>query len=73
MLSGILAVAIVLIQKAMHKGAEDLAKIEALGMPVYASVPQSDYQDKLTSFTGRKNKAGKAKAYRCLIIHPTFQ
>tara|TARA_B110000240_G_scaffold141971_1_gene157017 strand:+ start:436 stop:2670 length:2235 start_codon:yes stop_codon:yes gene_type:complete len=66
MLGGMLAVAIVLIQKAMHKGVEDPAEIEALGIPVYASVPHSDYQDKITGFTGRKNKAGKAKSLLAL-------
>ena len=66
MLGGMLAVAIVLIQKAMHKGVEDPSEIEGLGIPVYASVPHSDYQDKLTGFTGRKNKAGKAKSLLAL-------
>lgn len=66
MLGGMLAVAIVLIQKAMHKGVEDPSEIEGLGIPVYASVPYSDYQDKLTGFTGRKNKAGKAKSLLAL-------
>ena len=66
MLGGMLAVAIVLIQKAMHKGIEDPSEIEALGIPVYASVPHSDYQDKLTGVTGRKNKAGKAKSLLAL-------
>ena len=66
MLGGMLAVAIVLIQKTMHKGVEDPAEIEGLGIPVYASVPHSDYQDKLTGFTGRKNKTGKAKSLLAL-------
>ncbi|KTF19689.1 polysaccharide biosynthesis tyrosine autokinase [Pseudoalteromonas sp. 10-33] len=66
MLGGMLAVAIVLIQKAMHKGVEDPSEIEGLGIPVYASVPHSDYQDKLTGFTGRNNKAGKAKSLLAL-------
>lgn len=57
MLGGMLAVAIVLVQKAMHKGVEDPNEIEAIGLPVYASVPYSDYQDKLTGFSkARKNK-----------------
>ena len=50
MLGGMLAVAIVLIQKAIHKGIEDPSEIEALGLPVYASVPYSEYQVKLTGF-----------------------
>ena len=66
MLGGMLALAIVLIQKAIHKGVEDPSEIEGLGIPVYASVPHSDYQDKLTGFTGRKNKAGKAKSLLAL-------
>lgn len=63
MLGGLLAVAIVLIQKAMHKGIEDPSEIEALGLPVYASVPYSEYQVKLTGFAkARKGKTAKAKS-----------
>ncbi|ESP95119.1 MULTISPECIES: polysaccharide biosynthesis tyrosine autokinase [Pseudoalteromonas] len=63
MLGGMLAVAIVLIQKAMHRGIEDPSEIEALGLPVYASVPYSEYQVKLTGFAkARKGKAAKAKS-----------
>lgn len=57
MLGAMLAVAIVLIQKAIHKGVEDPNEIEALGLPVYASVPFSTFQDELTGFDKlRKNK-----------------
>jgi len=63
MLGGMLAVAIVLIQKAIHKGIEDPSEIEALGLPVYASVPYSEYQVKLTGFAkARKGKTAKAKS-----------
>jgi tyrosine-protein kinase Etk/Wzc len=63
MLGGMLAVAIVLIQKAIHKGIEDPNEIEALGLPVYASVPYSEYQVKLTGFAkARKGKTAKAKS-----------
>ncbi|WP_063701707.1 polysaccharide biosynthesis tyrosine autokinase [Pseudoalteromonas gelatinilytica] len=57
LLGGFLAVAIVLIQKAMHRGVEDPSEIESIGLPVYASVPYSDFQDKLTGF----NRARKVK------------
>lgn len=57
MLGGMLAIAIVLIQKAIHKGVEDPTEIESIGLPVYASVPYSDFQDKLTGF----NRARKVK------------
>ncbi|TMP31457.1 tyrosine-protein kinase [Pseudoalteromonas rubra] len=63
MLGGMLAVVIVLIQKAIHKGIEDPSEIEALGLPVYASVPYSEYQVKLTGFAkARKGKTAKAKS-----------
>lgn len=67
MLGGMLAVAIVLVQKAMHKGVEDANEIEAIGLPVYASVPYSDYQDKLTGFSkALKNKVNKPKSVLAL-------
>ena len=54
---GFLAVAIVLVQKAMHRGVEDPHANERSGFPVYASVPYSDIQVKLTGF----NRARKVK------------
>ncbi|KZN44367.1 polysaccharide biosynthesis tyrosine autokinase [Pseudoalteromonas luteoviolacea] len=63
LLGGMLAVAIALVQKAIHKGIEDPAEIEGLGLPVYASVPYSEYQVKLTGFAkARKGKTAKAKS-----------
>jgi len=62
MLGGMLAVAIVLIQKAIHKGVEDPNEIEVLGLPVYASVPYSDYQDKLTGFSRARKGKDKPKS-----------
>mgnify|MGYP000064408662 FL=1 len=67
MLGGMLSIAIVFIQKAIHKGVEDPSEIEALGIPVYASVPHSEHQDKLTNFIkARKNKVAKAKTILAL-------
>lgn len=68
LLGGFLAVAIVLIQKAMHRGVEDPSEIEALGLAVYASVPHSDHQDKLSGFAerARKNKTNKPKSILAL-------
>ena len=66
MLGGMLAVSIVLVQKAIHKGVEDPNEIEGLGLPVYASVPYSDYQDKLTGFS--KTRKAKAKAISILAL-----
>jgi tyrosine-protein kinase Etk/Wzc len=66
LLGGMLAVAIVLLQKAMHKGVEDPSEIEAIGLAVYASVPYSDHQEKLKGFGLGKSlsaKSRKAKAH----------
>lgn len=68
MLGGMLSVAIVLVQKAMHKGIEDPAEIEALGIPVYASVPHSDHQEKLTGFATRTRKGKIPKAKTILAL-----
>ncbi|MFC3033113.1 polysaccharide biosynthesis tyrosine autokinase [Pseudoalteromonas fenneropenaei] len=64
LLGGMLAVAIVLIQRALHRGIEDPGDIEALGIPVYASIPYSEYQDKLTGFSKvrKGKKEGKARS-----------
>ena len=66
MLGGMLSVAIVLVQKAMHKGVEDPNEIEAIGLPVYASVPYSDYQDKLTGFSKARKAKNKPKSILAL-------
>ena len=61
-LGALLSITIVIMQKALHKGVEDPSEIEALGLPVYASVPYSEHQEKLINFTKlRKSKAAKAK------------
>jgi tyrosine-protein kinase Etk/Wzc len=63
-LGGMLAVAIVLVQKAINKGVEDPSEIEAIGLPVYASVPYSDHQQKLMGFgKSLRAKSRKAKAH----------
>jgi tyrosine-protein kinase Etk/Wzc len=63
----VLGAAFVLIRQAIHKGIEDPNDIEALGLPVYASVPYSEYQVKLTGFAkARKGKTAKAKSILAL-------
>ncbi|MCL1049574.1 polysaccharide biosynthesis tyrosine autokinase [Shewanella abyssi] len=44
LLGGMLAVAIVLIRAALHKGVENPDEIEAIGLAVYASIPLSESQ-----------------------------
>jgi len=44
---GFLAVVIVLLRAAFHRGVENPDEIEAIGLPVYASIPMSDWQIEL--------------------------
>lgn len=56
LLGGMLAVAFALIRAALHRGVESADQVEAIGLPVYASVPMSDSQIAIDA----KNK-GKRK------------
>ena len=47
LLGGMLSVAFVLVKAAFHRGVENPDEIEALGIPVYASIPKSNWQEKL--------------------------
>ncbi|MGF1703700.1 polysaccharide biosynthesis tyrosine autokinase [Photobacterium makurazakiensis] len=47
LLGGMLSVAIALLRAAFHRGVENPDEIEAIGLPVYASVPMSDWQIEL--------------------------
>jgi tyrosine-protein kinase Etk/Wzc len=59
LLGGMLALTIVWVQQALNKGIEDPSEIEAIGLPVYASVPYSLLQDKLDKFIKIKKAKGK--------------
>ncbi|PSW29352.1 tyrosine-protein kinase [Photobacterium phosphoreum] len=47
LLGGMLSVAIAFLRAALHRGVESPDEIEALGLPVYASIPLSDWQTDL--------------------------
>jgi tyrosine-protein kinase Etk/Wzc len=64
LLGGMLAVSIVLIQKAFNKGVENPSEIEAIGLPVYASVPYSLVQDKFDKFIKTKKTIDKDNSNR---------
>ncbi|MCL9775458.1 polysaccharide biosynthesis tyrosine autokinase [Vibrio methylphosphonaticus] len=59
LLGGMLSVAFVLVKAAFHKGVESPDEIEAIGLPVYASVPKSDMQLQLSQLA--KRHKGKDK------------
>jgi tyrosine-protein kinase Etk/Wzc len=61
LLGGMLAVAIVLIQNALNKAIESPRAIEAIGMPVYASIPYSDNQHKITAKINGKDTQSNNK------------
>lgn len=70
LLGGFLAVALVLVRKALNRGLESPEAIEQLGLPVYASIPYSILQkteeDKISR--GRGRSAGSTLL---AISHPT--
>ncbi|WP_120511432.1 polysaccharide biosynthesis tyrosine autokinase [Photobacterium salinisoli] len=56
LLGGMLAVALVLIRAAFHRGVENPDEIEAIGLPVYASIPMSDWQSDMEKKQKSKRK-----------------
>ncbi|QQX81824.1 polysaccharide biosynthesis tyrosine autokinase [Shewanella sp. KX20019] len=61
LLGGMLAVAIVLVRAALHKGVENPDEIEAIGLAVYASIPLSESQNVIDE-KYKKNKHRKKLA-----------
>ncbi|GHA38997.1 polysaccharide biosynthesis tyrosine autokinase [Photobacterium aphoticum] len=54
LLGGMFAVAVTLLRAALHRGVETPDEIEAIGLPVYASIPMSDWQVELEKKQGKK-------------------
>ncbi|MNX77177.1 Tyrosine-protein kinase wzc [compost metagenome] len=57
LLGGLIAVAYVLVRKAMNRGVEDPEVIEQLGIPVYASIPLSKGQSQIEGTLKGNNRA----------------
>ncbi|MGF1714563.1 polysaccharide biosynthesis tyrosine autokinase [Photobacterium chitinilyticum] len=55
-LGAIMSVAFALIKEAFHKGIESPQEIEEIGLPVYASIPMSDWQTELEKKQKSKKK-----------------
>lgn len=70
LLGGFLAVALVLLRKALNRGLENPEAIERLGLPVYASIPLSILQEEENKFSRAKGRDGKGYALLALN-HPT--
>jgi len=60
LLGGFLSVALVLVRSALNRGVENPDDIEAIGLPVYTSIPLSDEQRKLDG-AGKRRQAIRKK------------
>lgn len=69
LLGGFLGVALVLVRAALNRGVENPDEIEAIGLPVYASIPLSDEQRKL-DFGGRRSRSSR-QIRKIRNQHPT--
>ncbi|OBT13679.1 tyrosine-protein kinase [Vibrio sp. UCD-FRSSP16_10] len=67
LLGGMLSVAFVLLKAAFHRGIESPDQIEELGLPVYATVPKSEQQDKINRLSDKKRKGKKYSAQELLL------
>ncbi|WP_299493853.1 polysaccharide biosynthesis tyrosine autokinase [uncultured Shewanella sp.] len=56
LLGGVISIALVLLRSALHRGVESPEQIEQIGLPVYASVPKSNWQAGIDIHLKRKKK-----------------
>ena len=64
LLGAMIGIALTLLRAALHRGVESPEQIEQLGLPVYASVPKSDWQAGIDIHLKRKKKL---KEYEALL------
>lgn len=64
LLGFMIGIALTLLRAALHRGVESPEQIEQLGLPVYASVPKSDWQAGIDIHLKRKKKL---KEYEALL------
>ncbi|WP_392340458.1 polysaccharide biosynthesis tyrosine autokinase [Moritella marina] len=67
LLGGMLSVAFVLVRAALHKGVENPDEVEALGLPVYASIPMSDWQAEMDSKLKHNKRKKKFELHETLL------
>jgi tyrosine-protein kinase Etk/Wzc len=71
LVGGLVSVALVLIQRAMHRGIESPDEIEALGMPVFASIPFSEEQHRYDADVQSRRDRSKKRLYILADEDPT--
>ncbi|MCL1123888.1 polysaccharide biosynthesis tyrosine autokinase [Shewanella surugensis] len=64
LLGAMLGIGLTLLRAALHRGVESPEQIEQLGLPVYASIPKSDWQAGIDIHLKRKKKL---KEYEALL------
>lgn len=67
LLGAVLAMVAALARVALHKGVETPDEIEELGLPVYASIPVSEWQVKFDAKTKKISTIKRARRKRCKI------
>lgn len=67
LLGGMLAIAVVLVRAALHKGVESPDEVEALGLSVYASIPMSDWQAEMDVKLKAKKHKSKLQLHETLL------
>ncbi len=71
LLGGLIAVAYVLVRKALNRGVEDPDVIEQMGLPVYASIPHSKVQAAHElNFKGKSNGAANSSSHLLAVTNP---
>ncbi|WP_105902564.1 polysaccharide biosynthesis tyrosine autokinase [Vibrio gangliei] len=71
LLGGMISVALVLLKTAMHRGIESAEVIEEIGLPVYASVPLSQWQEELEKKQEKRKKQLSIEQSLLAVSHPT--
>ncbi|MCY1507257.1 Tyrosine-protein kinase wzc [compost metagenome] len=71
LLGGLIAVAYVLVRKALNRGVEDPDVIEQMGLPVYASIPHSKVQAAHElNFKGKSKGAANSSSHLLAVTNP---
>lgn len=71
LLGGLIAVAYVLVRKALNRGVEDPDVIEQMGLPVYASIPHSKVQAAHElNFKGKSKVASNSSSHLLAVTNP---
>ncbi|MDH4558230.1 polysaccharide biosynthesis tyrosine autokinase [Pseudomonas sp. BN417] len=71
LLGGLIAVAYVLVRKALNRGVEDPDVIEQMGLPVYASIPHSKVQaTHELNFKGKTKDATNSSSHLLAVTNP---